>query len=275
MKIFLTSLAAVFTLVASAGADVVITLTGTEPAGAAVKVGKPTGKQTSATSARFKSNKSVVNGVTESDRDFGQTFMTGAEGFFLDRITTKLGPLPIGEGVFGAEVSVQLFEVSGTARVNDNGTKTGKVAEWCEDPRVDDFMEGEVYTSLGVARLGRLPAFLMPGQLVVLNFVKGDRVRLKPNTQYGFLFMFNSAAPDRALSFETAYWADYAQGHAIRREASGDVVRRSAVEPTTRAGTKSDVFSDMVFWVEGSDAGSATAVVTSGGGDVPLPLPKQ
>ena len=275
MNSIFCTLAAGFVLVTATRADLVITLMGAAPDGAGVKVGRPAGETLSATSARLKSNKAIVNGVQESDRDFGQTFTTGAEGFFLDRITAKLGPLPIAAGVFGAEVSVQLFEVSGTGTVNNNGTTSGKVADWSADPRVDDFIEGETYTSLTVARQGRLPAFMLPGQLMVLNFVRGDRVKLKPNTQYGFLFMFDSAAVDRSLSFETVYWGDYAKGHAIRREASGDVVQRSAVEPTTKAGTKSDVYSDMVFWVEGSDVPAATEVVTAGAADSPLPLPRR
>lgn len=283
MKLILTSVLSGLLLVCTASADLVVTLTGSEPEGGAVKISKPVKGQSSSTSVRFKTNKAEG----ETDRDFGQTFTTGNEGYYLDRITLKLGTQPIAPSVFGAHVSVQLFEVSGTAVLNDNGTKTGKVADWCDDPRVDDFMDGETYASVGIARSGRMPAYLRAGQFVVLNFRAAERVKLKPKTQYGFLFMFDESAPDRAVAFATNYWSDYAGGHAIRRdgEIAADMEQRGAKQPTTKAGTKSDVYSDAIFWVEGSDTPSesptagvdsadqsaATASTTQAAGRLPLP----
>ena len=283
MKLILTSVLSGLIFAASSSADLVVTLTGSEPEGGAVKISKPVKGQTSSTSVRFKSNKAEG----ETDRDFGQTFTTGNEGFYLDSITLKLGTQPIAPSVFGARVSVQLFEVSGNAVVNDNGTKTGKVADWCDDPRVDDFIEGEAYTSIGLARSGQMPAFLKPSQLVVLNFRAVDRVKLKPKTQYGFLFMFDESAQDRAVAFATNYWSDYAGGHAIRRDGviPADMEERAAKQPTTKAGTKSDVYSDAIFWIEGSDTvperanadtdsneqGVTTASTVQASGPLPLP----
>lgn len=281
----LPSVACGLLLAASASADLVITLTGSEPEGRAVKISKPVKGQSSSTSARFKTNKAEG----ETDRDFGQTFTTGDDGFYLDRVTLKLGTQPIAPSVFGARVLVQLFEVSGDAVVNDNGTKTGKVADWCDDPRVDDFIEGETYISEAITRLGQMPAFMIPGQLVVLNFRTTDRLKLKPKTQYGFLFMFDESAPDRAISFATNYWSDYAGGHAIRREGDfpTDIERRGAKQPSTKAATKSDVYSDVIFWVEGSDSAPESPTAGVGSDDRtsapertaqasgPLPLPKQ
>ncbi len=280
MKTTLAFLFATSALVGSASADLVVTLRGTEPDGAAVKLAQPAKEPLSATSARFKASKTVRDRAGESDRDLGQTFLTGDEGFFLDRITFLLGAQPIAPSVFGAKVSVQLFEISGTATVNDNGTKTGNLASWSDDPRVDDFIVGERYTTLATATKARMPAFLMPGQFVVLNFREGDRISLKPNTRYGFLFMFDEAAPDRSLAFATSYWGEHADGHAIRREGAvlADVKKRTATQPTTKAGTKSDVFSDLVFWVEGSDtapADQAIATANTAADEGPLPLPKR
>ncbi len=285
MKLILTSVLSGLLLASSASADLIVTLAGSEPEGSGVKISKPVKGQSSSTSVRFKTNKAEG----ETDRDFGQTFTTGEEGFYLDRITLKLGTQPIAPSVFGAHVSVQLFEVSGNAVVNDNGTKTGKVADWCDDPRVDDFMDGETYTSVAISRSGRMPAFLKPSQLVVLNFRAADRAKLKPKTQYGFLFMFDESAPDRALAFATNYWSDYAGGHAIRRDGDipADMEQRGAIHPTTKAGTKSDVYSDAIFWVEGSDAApesptaqvdsddQAAAAASTAQASGPLPLPKQ
>ena len=278
MNVTFASLTVAGALVLSTSAEVVVTLRGSEPEGAAVKVANVGAGMASSTSARFKSTKAVVNGVMETNRDFGQTFTTGAEAFVLDRITVKLGEQAIAASVFGAEVSVQIFEISGHATVNDNGTTTGKLVPWSDDPRVDDFIEGETYAPLTLARTGRLPAFLVPGQFMVLNFLKADRVKLKPNTQYGYLFMFDSAAPDRSLSFATVYWSDYSGGHAIRREISAlaDMAKRAAAQPTTKAGNKSDVFSDGIFWVEGSEAAATASVVTSASPtDAWLPLPRR
>ena len=276
MKITFPSLAAAIALTGSASADLVVTPTGSEPTGPAIKIVQASKDAQSATTARFKTNKAAA----ESNRDFGQTFTTGADGFFLDRITLKLATQPVAPSVFGANVSVQLFEVSGRATINNNGTETGKVAPWSDDPRVDDFLEGETYTSLGVARGGMLPAFMVPGQHLVLNFRKADRQKLKPNTQYGFLFMFDEGGADRGLSFVTSYWSAYEGGHAIRREGEvpPDMTKRALGLPTTKAGTKSDVHSDIVFWVEGSDIASASgavATVEPAMSDPALPLPSR
>jgi hypothetical protein len=278
MKITFPSLAAAIALTGAASADLVVTPTGSEPTGSTVRIAQASNASLSATTARFKTNKVLVGGVAETNRDYGQTFTTGADGFFLDRITVKLGPQPIAPSVFGAKVSVQLFEVSGKATVNDNGTASGKVAPWSDDPRVDDFLEGETYASLAVARGGQLPAFVVPSQHVVLNFRKADRLKLKPNTQYGFMFMFDEGGVDRGLAFATSYWTSYEGGHAIRRDGDipSDMAKRAVGQPTTKAGTKSDVYSDMIFWVEGSDIASASTAVaklepTDGNPTLPLP----
>lgn len=280
MKFIFPSLAAAIVLTCPASADLVVTPAGCAPEGPAVKVAQAVMASQSATTARFKTNKVVVNGVAESSRDYGQTFTTGADEFFLDRITVQLGPVPIAPSVFGAKVSVQIFEVSGKATVNNNGTASGKVAAWSDDPRVDDYFEGETYTSLAVVRGGTLPAYIVPGQHLVLNLRKADRLKLKAHTQYGFLFMFDEGGVERGLSFSTSYWSDFQGGHAIRRDGdfTSDMAKRTATQPTTKAGTKSDVHSDMIFWVEGSNTASAsTAVAKAEAPDgVPsLPLPSR
>jgi hypothetical protein len=280
MKFFYPMLVGAVALGSSAHADLVATLAASAPEGPSVKIAQTVKTSLSATSARFKSNKVVQNGVPESNRDFGQTFTTGAEPFYLDRITVQLGGQPISPSVFGAAISVQLCEVGGKAVVNDNGTKEGKVAPWCDDPRVDDFIEGETFTTLTTARGGQLPAFMIPGQLLVLNFRKGDRIKLKANTQYAFVWMFDEAGVDRSLSFATSYWSTYEGGHAIRRdgEIPADMSKRVQGALTTKAGTKSDVFSDMIFWVEGSataGGGAAVAAVEAAKPGPALPLPSR
>ena len=57
------------------------------------------------------------------DRDLGQTFTTGPEGFRVSAITVRLQPVDVaGADPSNARVSVQLFRVEGQGRIEDNGT---------------------------------------------------------------------------------------------------------------------------------------------------------
>ena len=73
-------------------------------------------------------HKGADNGGTPAayyyrDRDLGQTFQTGPEGFRIGAITVRVQPVDVaGADPAGARVSVQLLRVSGPPRVNPNGT---------------------------------------------------------------------------------------------------------------------------------------------------------
>lgn len=57
------------------------------------------------------------------DRDLGQVFTTGSEGFRLGALTVRLQPVDVAEAdPSGAAVSLQLFRVEGQPVVDDNGT---------------------------------------------------------------------------------------------------------------------------------------------------------
>ncbi|WP_221030157.1 hypothetical protein [Actomonas aquatica] len=57
------------------------------------------------------------------DRDLGQTFLVGDEGFALSAITVRLQPVDVKKAdPTGAKVSLQLMRVTGTPRFNANGT---------------------------------------------------------------------------------------------------------------------------------------------------------
>ncbi|GAB5559339.1 MAG: hypothetical protein SynsKO_09860 [Synoicihabitans sp.] len=57
------------------------------------------------------------------DRDLGQTFRVGDEGFVLGAITVRLQPVDVAKAdPAGAKVSIQLMRVTGTPRINPNGT---------------------------------------------------------------------------------------------------------------------------------------------------------
>ena len=186
------------------------------------------------------------------DRDLGQTFTTPeGEPFRLDAITVRVGPS--GHGTFdhsgspGAKVSLQVMRVSGTPQVNDNGTTSGTVSNgYPGEPRADDYITGETYEHVIVARGGFLPARLELGGPVsgdpmktfntksptklsrgtMLRFdLLGDaEIVLRPGAKYAFLFMFDEPAASRALPLDNWDNLDtmgpYVGGHAIRREGS-------------------------------------------------------
>jgi hypothetical protein len=62
------------------------------------------------------------------DRDLGQTFRTPpGSAIRLEAITVRVGPAPLGNaagiaGASNAPVFIQIFEVSGTPVIHDNGT---------------------------------------------------------------------------------------------------------------------------------------------------------
>jgi hypothetical protein len=97
---------------------------------------------------RFQSNKSEKQtaGITyfTRDRDLGQTFTTLHTTSRLDAITIRTGPVPgsVKPGARGARISLQFFEVTGEARILDNGTTTANSNQagnqWTQDPRADD-----------------------------------------------------------------------------------------------------------------------------------------
>ena len=157
------------------------------------------------------------------DRDLGQTFTTGAEGFRLGAVTVRLQPVDVrgGGDPAGAPVSLQLLRVHGTPRVNDNGTPAASEGEpptrpawetyawqYPHDPNdrnapdrwplmhaSDDFLEGETYEHLMLASGG-----VVPGDLGLDDFLRWDltgesEVFLEPDTTYAILFLFDEPAP--------------------------------------------------------------------------------
>jgi hypothetical protein len=233
---------------------IVATLAAEAPSGADVRIAAPAKGKTQSTSLRTKTKRELRDGQAERDRDLGQTFTTGDASETLERITVLLGPDEIKEGVLGSAVSVQLFEVGGTPKINDNGTTTGKVAPGTDDPRADDFIEGETFKSLGVASGARLPALMKPGQFLTLSFVGKRRLLLKPGTQYGFLIVLDEPAEGRALPLATEYWGNYSGGHGIRREGvpafPTDMKARSEITPGTKGFPDVDTWRDLVFYIE-------------------------
>ena len=163
------------------------------------------------------------------DRDLGQVFKTGKEGFRLGAVTVRLQPVDVAEAdAAGAEVSVQIMKVTGNSVINHNGT-TGELApngtskfrkaavtnaqwftyatDWPHDPDdrntphrwpvmqyTDDFIEGETFEHIGLASGGIIPAGLDTNDYMRWEFTGESQVLLQPETTYAILFMFDEPA---------------------------------------------------------------------------------
>ena len=179
------------------------------------------------------------------DRDLGQTFTTGPEGFKMRAITVRLQPVNVdgGGNPANAKVSLQLMKVTGSPVVNNNGTTkyinaaqasatspngtsywngaggttaglctnpqwSTYAAEWPNDPNdlnnryrwpvmfySDDYLQGETYTHVAVARGGIIPANLVENDYMRWELSGEDQWQLEPNSTYAFLFLFDEPAP--------------------------------------------------------------------------------
>ncbi|MCC5844536.1 MAG: hypothetical protein JJU05_09815 [Verrucomicrobia bacterium] len=157
------------------------------------------------------------------DRDLGQTFTTGDEGFRLQAITVRLQPVDVaGADPANAKVSVQFFKVTGSPEINDNGTAAGLYPgtnrhhnprwdtyafKWPHDPDdrntpdrrpfkhySDDFIEGLHFEHLHHATGGVVPAGLTTNDYMRWEFTGENQINFEPNTRYAMLFMFDEPA---------------------------------------------------------------------------------
>lgn len=194
------------------------------------------------------------------DRDLGQTFRTGAQGYKLDAITlrTGFGTLPFRAGSAGAEMYLQIFRVAGTPVINHHGTTSNPPgARWQTfaptDPETDDYIDGETFTSILVVRGATMPDLSQfksvssgapgNGQYLRWDLTGGDEILLEANTTYAFMVGFVEPAAERALSLANNFRGNYAGGHGIRREGSPDTpafYNPALVTPYTEAMFVSD-----------------------------------
>jgi hypothetical protein len=191
------------------------------------------------------------------DRDLGQTFTVPADStpFRLEAVTLRVGPVSadfdgtLADARERGEVFLQLFEVSGEPVVHDNGT-TGEVLVSKAYPHpatmalADDYITGETYRTLLVARGGRLPRHFelgdensggpesgSKGSLLRFDLGAAGAPVLQPGRRYAFLVGFEKAGPTMALPLDNWDYLNtsgatpeqvrhgaYAGGHAIRRE---------------------------------------------------------
>lgn len=183
------------------------------------------------------------------DRDLGQTFTyTGSNRVKLDAITvrTGFGDNVIRPDMYGQAVSIQIFRVSGTPVLNDNGSPNGVEAlhgfphdrpgQAIPSSR-DDYYTGETYTSLTVIRGAVFPSKAafgfsatatvdpnhanLKGRFLRWDLTGNDEVAFEPGERYAFLFMIDEAGNNRGFTLANNYTGSYAGGHGIRRDGSG------------------------------------------------------
>lgn len=248
-------------------ADLIVTVVPTVPTSKRVVVSQTLGRK-GPTSIRFFTQQSEHRNRKVSpnpmdpnegrywkhDRDLGQTFTTppGSQKFRLDAITLRVGPSPADGDIMGAlkaKVSMQLYKVTGTPVINNNGTRGATIVSKAYNNKAtsamaDDYITGETYTSLTVARGGVLPEALAVGESNTVSptaeskgsylrwdLTGADEIVLEPDSVYAFLVLFDVPGDNvRGLPLdnwdylnqvgvpmEQVITGPYAKGHAIRR----------------------------------------------------------
>jgi hypothetical protein len=184
------------------------------------------------------------------DRDLGQTFRyTGNKAARLEAITlrTGLGSNVVRPGMYGQNISLQIFEVSGQAVLHNNGSDESmeafhgfphnRLADSIPSMR-DDYFTGEIYTSLAVIRGGRFPqkgdfgfstsdTVIAPadeklkGRYLQFAIPQKQAVVLQPGRQYAFLVMIDQMGEERGFTLANNFYGSYQDGHGIRRDGRG------------------------------------------------------
>ena len=188
------------------------------------------------------------------DRDLGQTFTIGNTGFKLGAITVRLQPVDVrgGGDPGGANVSLQLMKVTGSPRINRNGTTKGNprwatyAFKWPDDPNddntpdrrpfrhlSDDYIEGETYRHLMLASGGVIPEDLRTNDYLRWELCGTSQYELQPNTTYAILFLFDEPAQpgvNRNIPLSNRNVLPggkasdpFPSGHMIRRDGSSTV----------------------------------------------------
>lgn len=184
------------------------------------------------------------------DRDLGQTFRLKASApSEMVSVTIRLGfgTNVVRPEMYGKEVSLQLFEVSGIPVLNNNGTgpdsealhgfphnRTGEYI----DPVRDDFYEGETFSTIAIVSGFRFPwkkdfgivtdsASVSPddqrlkGRFLKFILPEGVNIILEPEKTYAFLLMIDKPGKNRGFTLANNYNGSYDGGHAIRRDGNG------------------------------------------------------
>ncbi len=192
-----------------------------------------------------------TNGYFQRNRDLGQVF-TAERDSRLEAIVVRTGPDTgaVLSGAPGAKVFVQFFEVTGSPRIDENGTPPGAEARhgFSKNHRCDDYITGVEYRPLLVATGATFPDLpptrdregnpngTSAGCLVYLRWaLSGDaRLPLEAGKRYAFMVGFEEPGQDRGFTLANANAAGvnappsltdahdhYHGGWSLRREGDG------------------------------------------------------
>lgn len=184
------------------------------------------------------------------DRDLGQTFhIEGTTPVKLKSLTIRLGfgDNAVRQCMYGKKVSVQFFEVSGEARLNNNGSDNGTEAfHGFPHDRLrnnisaerDDFLSGEKYEQIAIFRNFTFPSTedfgfgkdatvppaneRLKGRLLEFSFPDNNAIILEPGRQYAFMILVDRKGKNNGFTLANNYTGSYPGGHAIRRDGSGN-----------------------------------------------------
>ncbi len=183
------------------------------------------------------------------DRDLGQTFeCRSADSLRMKGIVLKLGlgDKVVREGILGETLSLQIFRVSGTPVLNQNGSDStmegfhgfphDRKSDEIPSER-DDFFTGESYESLAVITGFRFPELedfgfdaneevhpdhpLFKGRLMYFRFPESSEILLDPGESYAFLIIVDNRKANNGFTLANNYWGSYEGGHGIRRSGNG------------------------------------------------------
>jgi len=179
-------------------------------------------------------------------RDLGQTFTVSAgEARWLRSITvrTGFGDNVVRANTYGGSVAIQLFGVTGSPILDDNGSSSGNTAyhgfphgPYGTIPHErDDYYTGETYAPIALATGGVFPSkedfgvsgtvdpndAALKGRFVRFRFDGAAPLLLQPGGTYAFMLMLEDEMDDNGFTLANRYAGGYAGGHGIRREGNG------------------------------------------------------
>ena len=273
-----------------------ILTTANPPAGASLRLSQPLGRKGPTIIRHFPAeNPRTIrpspnpmdpadSNYLTKDRGVGQTFTTPVgEPFRLDAITLRVGVAPLENNIsraLGEAAFIQIFEVTGTPVINNNGTSgTTQVSVFYPNqPKANDYITGETYTTLMVAKGFLFPGALTEGQNNTLDFTTSSTgtllrfditatggVFLQPDRKYAFLIGFENAALNRALPVNNWPYLNpgsggassealqltgpYAARHAFRREGRFEFPESNLREALENVDANDPVaYSKSSFW---------------------------
>lgn len=184
------------------------------------------------------------------DRDLGQTFQIKSNKVLrLKSITvmTGFGNNVVRKGTYGRNLSIQLFEVSGSPVLNTNYSSGGTEAyhgfphnrngDVIPEER-DDFFQGESFKTIAIVSGGKFPSkkdlgfdseqkdispddHKLKGRFIRFLLPDSVTVNLEQAKKYAFLIMIDEKSNECGFTLANQYYGNYRGGHGIRRDGNG------------------------------------------------------